>query len=147
MEDKRSLIEYTVRSCISRLDSIVTEKQIQSMIDKLVKMKNVKEVVDSLALNIDKLFGSPEQKEQYDACMEDLLQLAKESYKSKEDIIAQVQDNKLKNYTPGNISVEENHELIKNSLKLICDKLNELGVDYYLVGALSAFIRTRNTII
>ena len=45
MEDKRSLIEYTVRSCISRLDSIVTEKQIQSMIDKLVKMKKTEQGV------------------------------------------------------------------------------------------------------
>ena len=147
MEDKRSLIESTVRSCTSRLGSIVTEEQIQSMIDRLVEMKDIKELVDSLALNIDKFFGRPEQKEQYDACMEDLLQLAGESYKSKDDIIAQIQDNKSKNYTPGNISVEENHQLIEDSLKLICDKLNELGVDYYLVGALSTFIGTRNTII
>ena len=47
----------------------------------------------------------------------------------------------------GNIPVEENHRLIEDSLKPICDKLNELGVDYYLVGALSTFIGTRNTIV
>ena len=43
--------------------------------------------------------------------------------------------------------MEENHRLIEDSLKPICDKLNELGVDYYLVGALSTFIGTRNTIV
>ena len=147
MEEKRILIESIVRSCTSRLCGIVTEEQIQSMIDRLVKMKGIKDVVDSLALNIDKFFGSPEQKEKYEACMEDLLKLAGETYKTKEDIIAKMQDNKSKNYTPGNISVEENHQLIKDSLKVICDKLNDLGVDYYLVGALSTFIGTRNTII
>lgn len=147
MEEKRDLIESTVRSCTSRLGSIVTEEQIQSMIDRLVEMKDIKDVIDSLALNIDKFFGRPEQKEQYEACMEDLLKLAGESYKSKEDIIAKTQDNKSKNYTPGNISVEDNHRLIEDSLKSICDKLNELGVDYYLVGALSTFVGTRSTII
>ncbi len=28
-------------------------------------------------------------------------------------------------------------------MKLVCDRLNELGVDYYLVGALSSFIGTK----
>lgn len=147
MDEKRRLIESTVKSCTSLLGGIVTEEQIQSMIDKLVKMKDIKDIVDSLALSIDKFFGRPEQKKQYEACMEYLLKLAGESYKSKEDIIAQIQDNKSKNYTPGNISVEENHQLIEDSLKSICDKLNELGVDYYLVGALSTFIGTRNSVI
>ncbi len=100
MEEKRELIETTVRSCTSRLGGIVTEEQIQSMIDRLVEMKDIKDVADSLALNIDKFFGTPEQKEQYEACMEDLLKLAGDSYKSKEDIIFQLQDNKAKNYTP-----------------------------------------------
>lgn len=147
MKEKRSSIESTVRKCTSRLGSIVTEEQIQSMIDRLLEMKDIKEVVDSLALNIDKFFGKLEQQEQYEACIEDLLKLAGESYKNKEDIITQIQDNKSKNYTPGNMSIEENHQLIEDSLKPICDKLNELGVDYYLVGALSTFIGTRNTII
>lgn len=147
MEEKRDLIESTVRSCVSRLDGIIAEEQIQSMIERLVKMKNIKEVVDSLALNIDKFFGRPEQREQYEACMEDLLRIAVDSYKSKEDIIAQLQANKSQNYKPGNISVEENHRLIEYSLKTICDKLNKLGVDYYLVGALSTFIGTRDSII
>ena len=70
------------------------------MIDRLVEMRDIKAVVDSLALNIDKFFGRPEQKQQNDACMEDIMQLAGESYKSKEDIIAQLHDNKSKNYTP-----------------------------------------------
>lgn len=100
MEEKRDLIEATVRSCISRLGREVTEQQIQGLIASLLEMKDIKEVADSLALRVDSFFGIPEQKEEYEACMEDILQLAGDSYKSKEDIIFQLQDNKAKNYTP-----------------------------------------------
>ena len=100
MEEKRDLIESTVRSCTSRLGGAVTEQQIQGLIASLLEMKDIKEVSDSLAISVDKFFGRPEQKEQYDACMGDILQLAGEIYKSKDEIIAQLQDNKSKNYTP-----------------------------------------------
>jgi len=49
---------------------------------------------------------------------------------------------KLKITHHGNISVEDNHNLINSTIKTACDRLNELGVDYYLVGALSTFIGT-----
>ena len=100
MEEKRALIESTVRRCTSRLGGAVTEQQIQGLMESLLAMKDIKEVADSLAISVDKFFGRPEQKEQYDACMGDILQLAGEIYKSKDDIIAQLQDNKSKNYTP-----------------------------------------------
>lgn len=100
MEEKRALIESTVRSCTARLGGVVTEQQIQGLIESLLEMKDIKEVADSLALSVDRFLGRPEQKEQYDACMEDILQLAGESYKSKDDIISRLRDNKAKNYTP-----------------------------------------------
>lgn len=40
------------------------------------------------------------------------------------------------------MSIEDNHTLINNALKAVCNRLNKLGIDYYLVGALSAFIGT-----
>lgn len=41
--------------------------------------------------------------------MDDLLKLVREIYRTKEDIITEMKNNKSKNYTQGNISVEENH--------------------------------------
>lgn len=38
--------------------------------------------------------------------------------------------------------MEENHELIYKTIQTVCSRLNELKVDYYLVGALSTFIGT-----
>ena len=49
---------------------------------------------------------------------------------------------KMKNIHPGNMSLEENHNLIEETLVNLCNKLNTLGVDYYLVGALPCYIAT-----
>lgn len=143
MEDDRRLrIEETVRKCTDLLDGKVTEQQIQSMIDRLIKMKDMQTVMDSLALNVDKLFGNPEQQKKFEKCIDYIASLSDGAY-SREDIITQIQENKSKNYTPGNISVEENHELINDTVSQVCEKLNKLGVDYYVVGALSTFIGTQ----
>ena len=49
---------------------------------------------------------------------------------------------RLKIILHGNISVEDNHELINRTIQTVCSRLNELKTDYYLVGALSTFIGT-----
>ena len=41
-----------------------------------------------------------------------------------------------------NMSLEENHELIKTSLLKYCSLFNQFGIDYYIVGALPCFIKT-----
>lgn len=147
-EQEKKIIEQTARKCISRLKGIdVKETQIQSMLERLYNMKDLKTVMDSLALNVSKFFGRPEQIQDFDACIEDIMQIDDTAYESPEALLEQLQKNKDTNYTPGNISIEENHKLISDTLKPLCDKLNELGVDYYVVGALSTFIETRNTII
>lgn len=143
MEEKREKIEKVVRNCSLKLGNIISEEKIQKLINKLANMKDLKEATDLLALSVDRVLEGKTQNEQYKACMEEILKLAGNSYKIKEDIIEQVKINKSRNYTPGNISIEENHQLIEYSLKPICDKLNELGADYYLVGALSNFIATQ----
>ena len=147
MEEYKELLEQTIRKCVSRLDIEITEQRIQSMLNRLLDLSSIKEAVDLLALTIDRLLKKQEQKEKYDACMEDIFKLAVSSYNNKEEMLAQLEENKAKNYTPGNISVVENHKLIRETLKVICDRLNRLGVDYYLIGALAAFITTRNTTI
>ncbi len=140
MKDSQK-IEETIRKCTDRL-GFVTEEQIQLMVEELSKMNNIKSVVDSLALSVDRFFGKEEQKANFDACMNDLLELSNGVYSNVDEILEQMKENKEKNYTPGNISVEENHELINKTLPIVCNRLNELGADYYIVGALSTFIGT-----
>lgn len=99
MEQDREKIEQTVRKCTDRL-GFVTEEQVQSMVERLTKMKDIKSVVDSLALNIEKFFGREEQKADFEASMQDILELSGGAYSSVDEIITQVQNNKAQNYTP-----------------------------------------------
>ena len=99
MEQDREKIEQTVRKCTDRL-GFVTEEQLQSMVARLTKMQDIKSVVDSLALNIEKFFGREEQKADFEASMQDILELSGGAYSSVEEIIAQAQSNKAQSYTP-----------------------------------------------
>ena len=99
MEQDREKIEQTVRKCTDRL-GFVTEEQVQSMVECLTKMQDIKSVVDSLALNIEKFFGREEQKADFEASMQDILELSGGAYSSVDEIISQVQNNKTQNYTP-----------------------------------------------
>lgn len=99
MEQDREKIEQTVRKCTDRL-GFVTEEQVQSIVERLTKMQDIKSVVDSLALNIEKFFGREEQKADFEASMQDILELSGGAYSSVDEIISQVQNNKAQNYTP-----------------------------------------------
>lgn len=144
VEDEKAIIEQTTRKCISRLKDVnVTEQQVQSMLSRLYDMKDLKTVMDSLALNVSNFFVKPEQIQDFSDCIKDIMQIDDTAYDFPEALLNQLQKNKETNYTPGNIPIEENHQLISDTLKPLCDKLNELGVDYYVVGALSTFIGTQ----
>lgn len=99
MAQDRDKIEQIVKRCTDRL-GFVTEDQIKSMVERLTKMRGMKEVVDSLALNIEKFFGKEEQKADFEASMQDILELSSGEYSSVDEIIAQVHSNKAQNYTP-----------------------------------------------
>lgn len=136
-------IENATRSCIARMGpGKVNEGMIQALLTKMYAMKSVKDVMDSLTMNVARVFGKPETKKELAECIQDILHIDPEIYNSPEDLLNQLKKNIETNYTPGNISIEENHALIEKTLKATCDKLNELGVDYYVVGALSTFIKT-----
>ena len=51
-------------------------------------------------------------------------------------------DIKNNNIKPGQMPIQENHKLINITLQNLCNGLNELGVDYYLVGALPCYLLT-----
>ena len=47
------------------------------------------------------------------------------------------------NQIDGNMSLVENHKLINDSLKHFCVLFNKYDIDYYIVGALPCFIKTK----
>lgn len=141
--EQKVAIEQATRKCVARMGKgKVSEEQIQGLLTKMYGMKDVKEAMDSLTMNVSRVFGKLEFKPQLAECIQDIMHIDPSVYKSSQELLAQLQRNIETNYTPGNISIEENHALIEQTLKTTCDKLNELGVDYYVVGALSTFIKT-----
>jgi len=138
----RSLVEQVTKKCIGRLSFDVPESQTKALIERLCMLSSEKEAMDALALSVDRFFGKPEQAENFNFCMQDIMQIKPDIYKTVQELVAQMNENKAKNYMPGNIPVEENHRLIAETLKKVCDRLNSSGVDYYVVGALSTFIGT-----
>ena len=142
--EEKIAIENAVRKCVARLEEDkLTEEQIQTLLAKMYQMKNVKEAMDSLAMKASKTFLKPGMEALYNACLEDIMQIDPTVYHSKEELLTQLKRNIETNYTPGSISIEENHALIKQTLKTVCDRLNEQRTDYYVVGALSTFIATQ----
>lgn len=99
MEQDREKIEQIVRKCTDKL-GFVTEDQAQALVERLIKMQDIKMVVDTLALNIEKFFGREEQKADFEDSMEDILELSGGLYSSIDEIIAQLQNNKVRNYIP-----------------------------------------------
>lgn len=142
-QEQKIKIETATRNCVARMgEGKVSEEEIQKLLSKMYKMNSVKDAMDSLMMNVSKIFGRPETKQALAECIQDILHIDSSVYGSAQELLAQLQKNIETNYTPGDISIEENHALIEKTLKSTCDKLNELGVDYYVVGALSTFIKT-----
>lgn len=144
MNDEEKLkIETVIMNIASNVPNLPKER-VQKVVENLIAMKQPKDVIEKLAMSLEKIFGnSPQFKDLYSETLEQLLTIDTTAFKSIEDLLNKVEFNKRHNVTPGNISIEENHTLIDSTISRVCSKLNELGVDYYLVGALSAFIGTR----
>ena len=113
-------IEKATRSCIARMGhGKVSEENIQALLSKMYKMKSVNDVMDSLTMNVSKFFGTPERKTQFAECIQDILHIDPEIYGSADKLLSQLKRNIETNYTPGNISIEENHALIEKTLPTV----------------------------
>ena len=140
-KEQKQTIEDVTRKCVDRMGK-VDENKIQALLSRMYNMRSVKDVMDSLTMNVSRIFGNPNQETILSECLQDIMNIDSSVYPSKEALLSQLQRNIETNYTPGNLPIEENHALIEQTLKSTCDKLNELGVDYYVVGALATFIKT-----
>ena len=52
-------------------------------------------------------------------------------------------DNSYSNVIEGNMNLEENHNLVNTALADFTTLFNDAGIDYYVVGALPCFIKTK----
>lgn len=143
MTDEEKLkVETIIMNIASNVPNLPKER-VQKVVENLIAMKDTKDVIEKLAMSLESIFCDlPQFNDVYSASLEQLLLIDENAFESVEDLLKKIEFNKSHNVTPGNISIEENHALINSTISSVCSKLNELGVDYYLVGALSAFIGT-----
>ena len=135
----RELLKDTIKKILVLGSKEIEEERIDKLVDELLKLNN-KEIIDSLAIRVLVLYENDNSK-----LLESLMlirNLDPTVYDSWKDIIKNAEINKATNHRPGDLSVEENHRLIDDTLVQVCNKLNALRVDYYVVGALSSFIGT-----
>ena len=90
-ENDKLVIEEVTRKCISRLKNIkVSEKQIQSTLSRLYGLNDLKTAMDSLALSVSSFFGKPEQIQDFNDCIKDIMKIDDNVYDSPESLLEQL---------------------------------------------------------
>ena len=141
-DEEKQKIENVIMNIASNVPNLSKER-VQKVVENLIDMKDTKDVIEKVAMSLENIIGnSPEFNDVYRASLEQVLTIDENAFKNIEELLKKIEFNKSHNITPGNISIEENHSLINSTISSVCSKLNELSIDYYLVGALSAFIGT-----
>lgn len=135
IEDKEKIYKALER-CASIINMDMSNPAMQKLLERLYGFKDISTSMDSLALTVHNALAKNPEK--YREAM-DALKEAEPERTNLEEIL---QYNLDHNYVPGNIPIEENHRLIEDTLKKVCDRLNEKGIDYYVVGALSVYLKT-----
>ena len=136
----RELLKETIKKILALSSKQVEEERIDRLVNELLALADNKTIIDSLAYRVIALYENDNSK-----LLESLVliqNLDPSIYSNWQDILKEAEINKATNHRPGDIGVKENHELIDRTLVEVCNKLNALRVDYYVVGALSSFIGT-----
>ncbi len=136
-------LEQVVRYCTKKVNRF-TEAETLKVIDKL-KGASPKVRVKFLTEAALKVCKDPDNKD-FKLMMNQIFKLNKGVYSSKQSVLDEIQMEKDLNLPKDGQTLEENHKTIKSSLKIVCDRFNELGIDYYIVGALPMYLMKENFI-
>ncbi len=122
---------------LSRVVSI-SEEQKQKLINKYKDMPD-SEVIKELSSTAYRVIGS--NSELYDYALTVIRNINTSICPSVEEMKIII-EKMFSNEIEGNISLEENHKLVNESLRQFCTLFNQYGIDYYIVGALPCFLKT-----
>lgn len=121
-----------VRSCTAKIGKF-EEKQIVQVIDKF---KNVQPKVTMKVLTqklLDKYKDS--NSFEFKTLLDEVFKLNDGSFVSAQAIVDEIVEDKLR-------ELKNNHRIVNESIQEVCNKFNELGIDYYIVGALPVYLAT-----
>ena len=125
-------LEKVVRNCAKKLKGITEEQTLQIV----EKFKNVhpKVTMKVLTQKLIEIYKEPSNPE-FQSLLTEVFKLNDGSYSKPQDIIDEINFEKEQ-------ELKKNHEIVNESIQEVCNKFNELGIDYYIVGALPVYLQT-----
>lgn len=116
----------------------ITEEQKDRLINGYYELSE-QEIIKDLSMKVYQLIGSDSPC--YDYAL-DLIRNYNPAICPDINVMKQMLSDMFENKIEGNMSLEQNHELVKESLTKFCKLFNEFDIDYYIVGALPCFLKT-----
>lgn len=116
----------------------VPEDKKHELINKYSDLSET-EVIKELSQIVYRVLGNNE--ELYDYCLEVIRNINPEICPPVEEMKTRL-SKMFSNEFEGNMSLEENHKLINETIVKVTQLFNQYGIDYYIAGALPCFFKT-----
>lgn len=135
-EEQRKLLETV--NLIAK--GIATPEQIQQVQVKYRQFSSLESALNELMMDTYNAYRQDNTMRNY--YLEYMKNKFSMDFKNVAEMEQAIQERLAKNIQLGNMNLEQNHQLVESTLVDLCNRLNALGVDYYLVGALPCYIAT-----
>ena len=122
---------------LTKLIPVPEEKKME-LITKFSSLSET-EVIKELSQIVYRVLGNNE--ELYNYSLEVIRNINPEICPPVEEMKARL-NRMFSNEVEGNMSLEENHKLVNESIVKFTTLFNQYGIDYYIVGALPCFLKT-----
>lgn len=124
-------LEQVIRTCLKKMDNF-SETVVLTVVQKFenVLPKVTMKVLTQKLLEVYKEPTNPEFK----LLINEIFKLNDGSYSNPQDIVDEINLEKKQ-------ELEKNHKIVNESIQEVCNKFNELGIDYYIVGALPVYLQ------
>lgn len=116
----------------------VPEDKKQELISKYSTLSET-EVIKELSQIVYRVLGNNE--EMYNYCLEVIRNINPEICPPVDEMKTRL-SKMFSNEVEGNMSLEENHQIVNESIVKFTTLFNQYGIDYYIVGALPCFLKT-----
>ncbi len=129
MEYKIKLKEI-ISLCVSKI-GYFTEEQKTQIANKFINEspRVTMKVITQKLLEKYKDTNSVE----FQTLLNEVFKLNDDSFSSAQSIVDEINADRQK-------EIKENHQIVNESIQEVCKKFNELGIDYYIVGALPVYL-------
>ena len=140
-EEQRKLLETV--NLIAK--DFATSEQIQQVVVKYRQFSSLDSALTELMMDTYNAYRQNDTMRNY--YLEYIKNKFIMDFKNVAEMEKTIQERLAKNIQLGNMSLEQNHQLVESTIIDLCNRLNALGIDYYLVGALPCYIASETPLV